>query len=431
MNLNTMTFDVVYDSSEIAGDTANPSARYAPVSFTEEYWSIKGAYEMVHKRSLETRLVEGDDPTIQLCISIPAPDTLVYEGQFADVSPSCLLPAGTLMDLVLDGQERRPYSVAAHYRVYDRKRGEFASMLLFYIRDLKDKGGLLSTYLHDRISNQEVGKDGRITISHPYRMFPLDESHSTDKVFASDTSKEPTPIHHRTFCSTGTGLAPFMLYMQHQLREIGDLIDEVNGLFATKDEPDRTRRVDSFIRAHVTIEFIHSCKSIKHQLLPDTERDYVTAEERLLWMVGLYSLLLTKVFKSFTHEELTGYYARTPLVDILSTRDTDCYDRAFYLSMLNDLTRNIPFLDDIFIRSIDVEQLAIRIRLHYQDTPDRKKYLQDVMDYYYGDLDSDGLSHWAKIYAAGYGDMLRAVGSFSQDKLGRPSHMFAYEAFTS
>lgn len=250
-----------------------------------------------------------ESETIKLVLETPL--------KFSDIKP------GHAIDIQLPGTEARAYSVARTFADGSEDTDGHATYVVLYIRNI---GGQLTSRLAENI---ELGILDEVTITASYRMFPVDETHSIDRISTHDDNLKLVPIDQKVFVSTGTGIAPFLLYLQ-KCHEIKGKLPFVITSVKTKEELNNP---------HGYIEDLLDLAPL------DTDRD--------------------------------SWFPRTVIV---TTRN-------WPLQHVTDIMREDRFR--CIARSKDV-----------------------------------------KVYACGFGDMLRDVGAYLINDLKKPAHMFAYESFT-
>ncbi len=344
--------------------------------------------------------------TIQLTIFVPNEEG--FEGQFQDLSPDEILPGGALVDLISEGNIKRPYSISSHYRASlfhpdgSQLKGD---IYVLYIRNVEGKQTkFLREYLvsrslqvkeSDNFHFLRIARDTLEPCEHlevnkdPYQMFPVNESLIIHRKSSWDPKPEFARIPHKSFYSTGTGIAPFLLYLQN-IAEFWYRISDVSGPSAIPSMA-------------VPLEIVHSVKYLE-ELPPDTN--------------GLAILSTFKVGYTYhlihAWSQLVRYIRATYGEDFLSL---DEYK-------LKILFTRIEQDEDIVMYPFEPVE---GIEYIFQEKGSNELiYSQDLLRERLKSGRTDD-----KIYACGYGEMLRAVGSVSQEEFGRPHYLFAYEAFTA
>ncbi len=330
--------------------------------------------------------------------------------------------AGSLMDIGLTFFDERgavpcvrPYSIAASWaakmkhitgirtgRVYLFfirlvEGGEFSNLLLRMIdmqpsrasyRDIEDLYGENGYIYAYAIYNNFIRHKMKVSVSRPYRMFPVDENLTHDIKSATDSRLKVHVISSRAFYGSGTGIAPFLLHLQNCHLYTQSLKYQQ----ATGEDKDP-----------YNVHHITATMKTRDELQP-TDYGY---------------LLLQWWYKVVKDIQAAGL--EPPRLNLLFTRELQEAAIDIRKNIHDLMMHQAPaILDHLTIYGQDREVLE-----GLQEKPD-KIYAQDILRGYLNkDIDKD-----FKVYAAGYGDMLRALGSVNQREFERPHYLFAYEAFT-
>lgn len=312
--------------------------------------------------------IDTTTATIGLHLRVNAED-VTYK--FEDIQP------GALIDIEI-GHERRPYSIAMAWRNPDSN----TFTLFFYIRHIP--GGKVTETLYDIIAHR---RNDPIYITSPYRMFEVNEDAVATREYASQEVKE-IPIVSKAFVATGTGIAPFLLYLQHNRSKD----DPVTDIYLSVKNANELRGRHSYVHSLLYFMILRGLRSKEE--IPK----------------GLIEV--PKIHLLFTREHTID---ETLLFDAVSTagfrviEDTG-YDRATMVKLAHAVHE--------------------KIRIHTQRDLDNKLYIDQVLKTQEQKYGQAGTT-LRKYYAAGYGGMLRSVGNVCLHDLNVLHSWFAYEAFTS
>ncbi|MCA1807163.1 MAG: hypothetical protein LC687_04855 [Actinobacteria bacterium] len=177
--------------------------------------------------------------TIQLTLFVPRmSEREKWKDQFKgyDGDHGAILPGGALIDLIIPGEILRPYSIASHYPAYmmqpEALEGIPGHIYVLYIRDVD---GAQSTFFRELImenglQNPESGNYHYVDVhdapysmvpspievrTEPYQMFPVNEHLIQHRKSSWDPKPKCEMVKGKSFYSTGTGIAPFLLYLQN------------------------------------------------------------------------------------------------------------------------------------------------------------------------------------------------------------------------
>jgi len=326
-------------------------------------------------------------------------------------------PPGCLIDLEIDAQ-RRPYSVASVYE------GDSYIYFLFYIRIVRDRHETMGHHSGWLMEWATRKHPGAVSVTPPYRMFPLDEKETFPIEYASH-KPDGIPIQRKVFVATGTGIAPFIRYYEWaaQWLKRGRMYTTLTHspastiLWSVKDSSD--------------VKGIFSASSHLIQAA-------ITA--RLYYLYYIHGINFKK---DETYSKGVAPFPTSgiplPSIEILFTREyrDDCdrlrneIDNAFK-NALYALTQLHG--DEFFVRNSRVVDYFSHCKPVITVQPEEresKMYINEVLENYEKTLDKTESIKITKYYAAGFGDMLRSVGSTLMTDMKVPSHLFAYEAFTA